>query len=309
MSFKLGVSLPQSTPYQVATDVPLFAREAERIGFDSLWALERLYAPVDQSGEHGAYGVSDLPWPDHYSRASDPLITLAQAAAVTSRIRLATGLIVAGLHNPVWLAKNLASLDVASGGRLIAGLGSGWAVDEFAAVAPRPFRERGAALDEFLDVAEALWGPDPVSYKGSGFELAPGRFGPKPLGNMPIYLGGTTPASLRRVARRGLGWLPNVLPPARIAEILGQLREQTGADVPCVVAVNYRSMAEVPAASRQPYSGSPRQLIEDLVTLAESGIDHAYVSLTGAVDSLTRLIDAAEELYTEAKTAGLVGGK
>jgi hypothetical protein len=65
-------------------------------------------------------------------------------------------------------------------------------------------------------------------------------------------------------------------------------------------------MAEVPAASRQPYSGSPRQLVEDLAVLAENGVDHAYVSLSDAVDNVTRMIDAAEELYTEAKNAGLV---
>src|SRR5262249_20785233 len=154
-----------------------------------------------------------------------------------------------------------ASLDVASGGRLLAGVGSGWSPDEYAAVAPRPFEERGEALDEFLDVAAVLWGADPVSYKGSVFELAPGRFGPKPLGSMPICLGGTTPPVLRRVARRKLGWLPNVIAPEEIVRMLRQMRDETGAAIPCVVQLNYSDTTEVPAATRAPYTGSLEQLM------------------------------------------------
>ncbi|NMO53341.1 TIGR03619 family F420-dependent LLM class oxidoreductase [Actinoplanes sp. TBRC 11911] len=303
---KLGVSLPQAAPYRLAADVPVFAAAAERIGYDSLWALERLLAPVDQSGEHGAYGIPDLPWPDYYDRVSDPLVTLAQAAAVTSRIALGTGLIPAPLHHPVWLAKGLASLDVASGGRLIAGIGSGWSPDEYAAVAPRPFRERGKALDEFLDVAGVIWGPDPVSYQGSVFELAPSRVGPKPVGAIPIFLGGATPPVLRRVVRRRLGWLPNVIPPDLIVRMLGEIREQAGFAVQCLVQVNYSGTVEVATSRRSPYTGSLAQITEDLVTLADGGVDHAYVTLSDAVTDVRALIDAAEKLHEYAVNAGVV---
>ncbi|MCO8277802.1 LLM class flavin-dependent oxidoreductase [Actinoplanes sp. TRM 88003] len=124
-----------------------------------MWAFERVLLPHDQSGTHGLYGVSDLPWPALYGIVADPLITLALAAAVTSRVELGTGVLVAPLHLPVKPAKTLANLDHVSRGRVIAGLGTGWSVDEFVAAVPRPFAERGAALDEFLDVAAAIWGP------------------------------------------------------------------------------------------------------------------------------------------------------
>jgi alkanesulfonate monooxygenase SsuD/methylene tetrahydromethanopterin reductase-like flavin-dependent oxidoreductase (luciferase family) len=88
------------------------------------------------------------------------------AAAVTERVKLGTAVVLPPLHMPLRLAKSFATIDAASGGRLVAGLGSGWSVDEFNAIAPRPLKERGAALEEFLDIADASWGPDPVNVIG-----------------------------------------------------------------------------------------------------------------------------------------------
>src|SRR5690242_310473 len=82
---KIGVNLPQTTNYDLATDVTTFAREAERLGYDSLWAYDRLLMPEDQSGVHGLYAMPDVPWPDRYGRTTDPLVTLTLAAAVTER--------------------------------------------------------------------------------------------------------------------------------------------------------------------------------------------------------------------------------
>ncbi|GAA0222407.1 TIGR03619 family F420-dependent LLM class oxidoreductase [Cryptosporangium japonicum] len=306
MPLKLGVNLPQTTPYDLAKDVPDFAREAERIGYASLWVFERVITPTEQSGAHGLYGVPDLPWPDHYQRVTDPFIALAQAAAVTSRIALGTGVLVAPLHNPVQLAKTMASLDVASGGRLIAGLGSGWSIDEFDAVAPRPISERGAALDEFLDVAATIWAADPVSFEGSTFRLPPSYLNPKPSGEMPIFLGGLSAPALRRIAERRLGWLPTGLSPAQTTEALSQLRDSAGAELPCITQVGYLSLAEVPSAGRAPYTGSPAQLMEDLAELAAGGVEHVYLTLPYGFGNLKELIDAAEQVYAAAQESGLL---
>nr|WP_250038250.1 LLM class flavin-dependent oxidoreductase [Actinoplanes maris] len=108
-----------------------------------------------------------------------------------------------GLYLPVRLAKSLAALDAASGGRVIAGLGAGWSADEFEAAGARPLTERGAALDEFLDVAEAVWAPDPVAFDNGRYLIAPARFNPKPARRIPIVLGGLGEAALRRASRPG----------------------------------------------------------------------------------------------------------
>ncbi|WP_436535275.1 TIGR03619 family F420-dependent LLM class oxidoreductase [Actinoplanes sp. HUAS TT8] len=308
---RLGVNLPQTNRYDLARDVTEFARAAEEIGFDSLWAYERILAPEDTSGAHGLYGVPDLAWPESYAHTTDALVTLSLAAAVTSRVELGTSVLVPGLHLPFRLARSLAALDAASGGRVIAGLGSGWSIDEFAATAPRPIGERGKALDEFLDYAAAVWGPDPVSFENDRYRLAPSRVNPKPARRIPIFLAGSNKTALGRIARRGDGWLPTGVPPQRVGEILAGIRAQAAAggrdpsEVSCVFQLGIRSLEEVPSEGRQPYTGSVKQLVEDIAALAAVGVDHVYVTLTSAARGLSELIEAAQSLHTEVRAAGL----
>ncbi|GIF16679.1 TIGR03619 family F420-dependent LLM class oxidoreductase [Actinoplanes teichomyceticus] len=308
---RLGVNLPQTQRYDLARDVTEFARAAEEIGFDSLWVYERLLAPQDTSGAHGLYGVPGLPWPQSYAHTTDALVTLTLAAAVTSRVELGTGVLVPGLHLPLRLARSLAALDAAAGGRLIAGLGSGWSIDEFEATAPRPIAERGAALDEFLDIAAAVWGPDPVSYANDRYRLAPSRINPKPARRVPVYLAGGNRAALDRIVRRADGWLPTGIPPQRVARVLARLRAQATAagrdpaGIGCVFQLGVRSLDAVPAAGRAPYTGSPAQLAEDVAALAAAGVDHVYVTLSSAARDLQELIAAARALHAAVRATGL----
>jgi probable F420-dependent oxidoreductase len=282
---KLGVNLPQTTTYDLAHDVTAFAREAERIGYDSLWAFERLLSPIDQSGPHGLYGRPDVPWPDYYGYTADPLVTLAMAAAVTERAELGTGVLVPPLHLPVRLAKTLASLDAASGGRLIAGLGSGWSVDEFTATAPRPREERGDALDEFLDVAAAIWGDDPVAFDTGRYRVAPARVNPKPARPVPIFLAARGEPALRRLARRADGWLPTAIEPAEVAATLTRLREMAGRDIRCVVQVHVRDLSDLGPVADQ------------VKAHHDAGAEHVYVTLPSVAGNLGELIEAAAELH------------
>ncbi|MFC3990729.1 TIGR03619 family F420-dependent LLM class oxidoreductase [Actinoplanes siamensis] len=308
---RLGVTLPQTSRYDLAHDVTEFARVAEEIGFDSLWAYERILAPEDTSGAHGLYGIPDLAWPQSYSHTTDALVTLTLAAAVTSRAELGTGVLVPGLHLPFRLARTLAALDAAAGGRVIAGLGSGWSIDEFEATAPRPIGERGKALDEFLDIAAAVWGPDPVSYTTDRYHLAPSRVNPKPARRVPVFLAGSNRTALGRIARRADGWLPTGVPPRRVGEILAGIRAQAAeagrdpAGIGCAFQLGMRSLAEVPTAGRQPYTGSVQQVVEDILALEAAGVDHVYVTLSSAAQNLKELVGAAENLHTEARAAGL----
>lgn len=308
---RLGVNLPQVERYDLARDVTEFARAAEAIGFDSLWAYERVLAPVDTSGAHGLYGIPGLEWPESYAHTTDALVTLSLAAAVTSRIELGTSVLVPGLHLPFRLARTLAALDAASAGRVIAGLGSGWSIDEFEATAPRPITERGRALDEFLDYAAAAWGPDPVTFENDRYRLAPSMVNPKPARRMPIFLAGSNRTALARIARRGDGWLPTAVPPAQVGETLAGIRAQAAANgrdpaaISCIFQLGMRSLAEVPAEGRKPYTGSVRQIVEDIAALAEAGVDHVYVTLASASRDLKELIEAAQTLHTEVRAAGL----
>lgn len=293
---QLGVNLPQTTAFDLAHDVTTFAREAERIGFHSLWAYDRVLTPIDQSGAHGLYGMPDVPWPERYAHTTDPLITLALAAAVTSRVQLGTGVLVPPLHMPVRLAKTLAALDAAGAGRLIAGLGAGWSPDEFEATAPRPLAERGRALDEFLDVAAAVWGPDPVSFDNGRYRIAPSRINPKPARRIPLLMGGRGPAALRRIARRGDGWLPAGAAPAEIAATMGRLREMAESfgrepsSIGCVVQVAVSDPAALSG------DGLAR-VAEQIAALDAAGVGHAYVTLPSAARNLDELLAAAEALH------------
>ncbi|MEU8242233.1 TIGR03619 family F420-dependent LLM class oxidoreductase [Actinoplanes missouriensis] len=300
---KLGVSLPQFQHFVPGKDVVAAARAMEEIGFDSLWVFERVLVPEDQSGPHGLYGVPGLPWPERYRGVADALVTLSTAAAVTSRIELGTGVLVVPLHLPMRLARELATLDAASGGRLIAGLGSGWSPDEFAAVGAVPLSERGRALDDFLDIAAEVWGPNPVSFKTRRFEVSVADIGPKPARKIPILLGAGTERALRRVARRADGWVASGVTPAQVKESLAGLRamaEEFGrdpAEISCTVQIGTLDLTESTASPRPPYAGNVAQLAEDVVALAEAGADHVYITLPAAVEGIGELIDKASELH------------
>ncbi|GAA4957004.1 TIGR03619 family F420-dependent LLM class oxidoreductase [Actinoplanes utahensis] len=308
---KLGVSLPQFQQFTPGVDVVAAARALEEIGFDSLWAFERLLVPEDQSGPHGLYNVPGLPWPDLYRGVTDALVTLSMAAAVTERIELGAGVLVVPLHVPVRLAKQLATLDAASGGRLIAGLGSGWSIDEFAAGGAVPITERGRALDDFLDIAEAVWGPNPVSFATGRFRADAADIGPKPARRIPVLLGAASDKALARVARRADGWVASGATPEQVAEKLAlvkRLAEEYGRDpatIGCTVQIATLDLTESTAQPRPPYAGNVAQLAEDVAALAEAGADHVYLTLPAAVKDVTELIDRSGEFYETVRAAGV----
>ncbi|MDI6104398.1 TIGR03619 family F420-dependent LLM class oxidoreductase [Actinoplanes sp. NEAU-A12] len=310
---KLGVSLPQFSHFDPGADVVAAARAMEEIGYDSLWVFERVLVPEDQSGPHGLYSVPGLPWPDIYRGVADALVTLATAAAVTERIELGTGVLVVPLHLPTRLARELATLDAASGGRLIAGLGTGWSPDEFAATAPVPLTERGRALDDFLDIAAAVWGPNPVSFSTRHYEVAAADIGPKPARPIPVLLGAGpgSEKALRRVARRADGWVASGVTPEQVTATRARLRElaeEAGRDpgaIGCTVQIAAMALTEPSAQPRQPFTGTVAQFAEDVAAMAEAGADHVYLTLPAAVRDVKELIDRAAELHEQVRAAGV----
>ncbi|MEK2477934.1 TIGR03619 family F420-dependent LLM class oxidoreductase [Streptomyces noursei] len=310
MTLRLGLGLPQMPQYDPRRDVRDVARAAEEIGFDSVWGFERTLVPNEPLD--GLYGVPGQPWPDFYRHCADPLVTLTLAAAVTDRVRLGSSVLVSGLHAPFPLARMLATLDAASGGRVLAGLGTGWSQDEYRAAGVTAYADRGAQLDELLDVCAAVWGPDPVAYRGRWTEIAPASVGPKPARPVPVYLAGSNGRALDRVARRADGWLPGHLTGTRLAPLLGRLRaaaERHGRDageldVVLRVGIDLTG-APLPEDGRRPYTGSHEQVLADLAGAADAGAREVLLDFQAHCRDGKELTDRAADLYGRIRAAGL----
>lgn len=188
---------------------------AEEVGFESVW-----------TGEHVAMPIENNPVPSPPETPFlDSIVTLTRIAAVTRRVRLGTGILVLPHHNPVLLAKSLASLDVVSGGRLIAGFGGGYVAAEFGALGV-PFEQRGAITDDSLAAIRTLWTETEPVHHGRFADFAGIRFEPKPVQrpHPPIIVGGQVAAALRRAARVGDGWYGFALTVEQTAGVVTELR-------------------------------------------------------------------------------------
>ncbi|WP_406360157.1 LLM class F420-dependent oxidoreductase [Streptomyces sp. NBC_00715] len=309
MATRLGLALPQMRQYDIGRDVPDVARTAETIGYDSLWVFERALFP--EPATQGLYGIEGLPWPDTYRGVADPLVTLALAAAVTERALLGTSVLVAPLHLPFQLAKSLATLDAASGGRVVAGLGTGWSHDEYAAASPRPFEDRGRVLDEVIEVCRAVWGPDPVVYEGDLTRIASAVVGPKPARPIPVLLAANTGRARRRLVDHADGWMPIGMGVDQLTaqwRALQELAAERGRTEPLrtVLRTNVRYTAKGhEGEDRQPFHGGVDQIVEDLVAHAAIGLDEIFLDLQSTVRDAEELKDVAAAVYEAAQAAGV----
>jgi probable F420-dependent oxidoreductase len=202
---------PQSQPDQLVET----AQAAEAAGFDSLWAGEHVVLPDPQAPP------SPLAPKDP---VLDPLLALGWAAAATTAIRLATGIIILPQRNPVVLAKQLASLDVLSRGRVIFGVGVGYLEPEFRAIGAN-FAERGAVTDDYLDAMDHLWYDEHPEHHGRFAEFAGIDAHPRPVQHpVPLVVGGHSASAYRRAVARGHGWYGFALTPDAVAGCLTGLR-------------------------------------------------------------------------------------
>ncbi|MFG1669251.1 LLM class F420-dependent oxidoreductase [Streptomyces sp. Y7] len=309
MALRLGLSLPQAQQYDIGRDVPDVARTAERIGYESLWVYERALFPEPQT--QGLYGIEGLAWPDMYRGVPDPLVTLTLAVAATERARLGTSVLVAPLHNPFQLAKALATLDSASGGRVVAGFGTGWSLDEYAAAGVAPFEERGKVLDEIIDVCRAVWGPDPVSYEGPHSRVASAVVAPKPARPIPILVPTNSKKAMTRLVDRLDGWMPIAMGAEQLASQWRQLQDlaaERGRTEPiqAVVRINVQySPKAYDGDDRAAFQGSVDQIVEDLAAHAADGLEEFFFELQGLARDAQELKDVAAEVYEAVRAAGL----
>jgi probable F420-dependent oxidoreductase len=210
--------------------VRAFGEAAEGLGFDSLWVAEHVVL-FDEYGSKYPYSPDGRLPARPTSGVLEPFTSLAYLAAVTSRIRLGTGILLVPQRNPVYTAKEAANIDWLSGGRLDLGVGVGWLAEEFRAVGV-PWPRRGERTRSYLEVMRRLWCDEVSEYKDEFYELPACRQFPKPVQkpHVPIHFGGESDAALQRTADIGQGWYGFNLEPDGVAERLTRLDRMLAAN-------------------------------------------------------------------------------
>jgi len=284
---RLGLRLPQRLGVDLQHDLVEAARTAEAAGYASLWTYERLLFPETPAEP---YAPPNVPWPETQRQAADPLAVLTAAAVATEQVRLGTSVLIAALHTPIQLAKTLATIDQISGGRMIAGIGTGWSTDELQATGATR-ADRGRFLDETLDVFDAVWGPDPVTFRSPRVVIDNASVLPKPVSKIPVMLGGGASAkAVERIAKRADGWLPFLTTPGPAGAVelrarwdrIREMASEYGRDTSRMemVVVGNVTFTDRPAGpDRSPFVGTLDQIMDDIHTAAEAGADELIVDL------------------------------
>ena len=210
---RIGVSLLNNWGVEDAQALVGLACRAEELGFDSVWVHDHVF-----NAGHVFDRIGGTPY-------YEPLTLLSFVAARTERVRLGTSVLVLPYHNPIGLAKTVATLDVLSGGRVILGVGVGAIEKEMEAMGST-FKERGAITDEAIAVMRTLWTEEDPRFEGTYSRFAGMKFSPKPLQTIPVVIGGVSRAAIRRAARLGDGWQPLGLSPEALGQGIAALREE-----------------------------------------------------------------------------------
>jgi probable F420-dependent oxidoreductase len=291
LSVVLGFAVPQYGAAAYA-ELARFASTAEELGADSLWVGDRLLAAVQPTV--GYAGKDTIP--EQFRTGIDPFIALAVAATATTRARLGASVFVAPWYPPVQLARQLTSLDVVSGGRLLPGFGIGWSPEEYEA-AGAPFTRRGAQLDELLDALETLWTTNPVAHQGERWSVPQSWVGLKPVQqpHPPIYLAAFSPAGLTRIGERADGWSAVVQVPSGVSLDMLNRQRQTIDDAARAVG---RDPSAIHTYVRiNVAEGAPvEQVAEAVKMLADNGYPDMFVDLLYVATTTDVHLDWVERL-------------
>jgi probable F420-dependent oxidoreductase len=260
------------------------ARHAEDVGLESLWTGEHVVLPDPQAPPSPAHPRTPF---------LDTSVALAHVAAHTERVRLGTGIIILPQRNPVELAKELASVDVVSNGRLIFGLGAGYLEPEFRALGAN-YAERGAVTDEAIDVLRALWTQEKPEFTGRFYRFAGIDAHPRPVQrpHPPIVIGGMSRPAARRAAARGDGWYGFFTNPELTARSLGWIRAAIAAgERPASLGALEISVTPPPPITPDSVKQYAELGVHRLVALAPAGFGRS-----NDVDGMLRFVDELAEL-------------
>lgn len=279
----VGFGLPVAGAWATPEQVGHFAERAERLGYHSLWGFQRLLVGADQELD------------PVYRSVLDPMLALTYAAARTVTIRLGVAVLNLPFASPVQVAKQAATLDVLSGGRLDLGLGTGWSPAEFTATGASQ-RDRGARAEEYVAVLHALWADGIAEFHGRFYTVPPSRMAPRPVQRPgpPVLLGGSARPALERAGRLAAGWISrSAADLSAIAADIAVVRaaaERAGRD-PAAVRVVSRGVlrpgvgsgpgraVDDGAGGRQRLSGSYDDIRADVAWLAEQGVTELFYDL------------------------------
>jgi probable F420-dependent oxidoreductase len=286
---KIGIRYCNTGPFFQPDRLVHLAQKAEQVGAESLWTVEHVVVPKAYASKYPYTQDGRMPGPEN-APIPDPLIWMTHAAAVTTRIRLATGILILPQRHPFYVAKAVATLDQLSRGRVILGVGIGWLEEEFRGLGI-PWAGRAERTEESIRALRSLWGDAPSAFAGRHFAWGPVESNPKPAQRpaVPIVVGGQVPAAARRAARLGDGFFPARVDGLReLVAVLAQECAAIGRD-PRQVEVTTGIVGRLPTR-------------DDLAQLAELGVGRVLVALPDVSrDGVERALDrVGEELVARA---------
>ncbi|MEV4098161.1 TIGR03619 family F420-dependent LLM class oxidoreductase [Streptosporangium saharense] len=269
---RIGFAVPLSGAWASPANMVRIARRAEELGYHEVWTFQRLLYPQG----HAMGPV--------YRSVHDPVVTLAYLAGVTERVRLGVAVLNMPFASPPLLAKQLASLQAVSGGRLDVGLGLGWMPEEFTASGVS-FERRGRRAEEYVRLLRRLWSEETVEHRGEFYELPPVHQDPKPPTQPPILLGGGAEVALRRAGRLADGWISSSREDlGRIDERIYIVKEAAraagrNADALRFVTRGVTQVRPAGAAERAPLTGSFEEIRQDVAALGAKGVTDVFHDL------------------------------
>jgi probable F420-dependent oxidoreductase len=265
----VGVSVPLPA-YLV--DVGFMARKAEELGFESFWCAEHPFIPVQSRSRY--QGSADGVIPESYAHFIDPFVALARASGVTSRIRLGTGIVLVPERHPLLLAKEVSTLDLFSGGRLLFGIGAGWLREE-TEIMGGDFDHRWTQTRESILAMKELWTKPEAEFHGRYYNFPLVKSNPKPMQkpHPPVLLGGGATNVLQRVVAWGDGWLPNRVTPEKLREsraTLDRLAKEAGRDPAGLTISVYGQPADRDLIRRFHDAGATRVVVRPATVKTEA---------------------------------------
>ena len=277
----VGISVPLPA-YNV--DVAFMAVTAEALGFESFWCAEHPFIPVHTTSRFP--GSADGVIPETYSHFIDPFVALARASGVTKRVKLGTGIVLVPERNPLLLAKEIATLDLFSGGRFIFGIGAGWLREE-TQIMGGDFDHRWSQVRESVLAMKELWTKPQAEFHGTYYDFPPVKSFPKPAQkpHPPVILGGHAKNVLERVVSWGDGWLPNNITPDKLREsrvTLDRLAKDVGRNPSAITISVHGQPADRDLIKRLHDAGANRVIVRPTAVKTEPAM----------ATELTRIADA-----------------
>jgi probable F420-dependent oxidoreductase len=265
---KFGLRYCNTGRYTDPAEAVALLQAAEAAGFESAWTVEHVVVPRDYRSAYPYSPTGRMPGREPAFSIPDPLIWMAYVAAATRHIKLATGILILPEHNPVLCAKQVATLDHLSGGRVILGIGVGWLREEFDALGV-PFARRGARTEEYIGAMRALWEQETPSYRGAFVAFEAAYMRPKPVrGTVPIVIGGHSVAAARRAGRLADGFFPARGFPPELMDALREGAAEAGRD-PAEIEITVSAPDDLALLPRLAEAGVGRVLVP---VMANTGV-------------------------------------